>query len=227
MDRRNFFSNGIKGIVGEALRTPLGNLLDRQLHSLSNLLAPEWLDNRILDNSGENTSRENLDPEAPLKGKKIFPRPPGALQSAAKFNKACTRCNDCIIACPHSILFNLSPISGPVFDPEIFPCHLCEDWPCIEACETGALQPLGSDTYPKFGEAVLIEDNCLNTPENRINRGAAKKRESYCKSCVTSCPVEAVVLNKEKLPAFEEYCTGCGLCVRACPVDPRAIKIIV
>jgi Na+-translocating ferredoxin:NAD+ oxidoreductase RNF subunit RnfB len=86
---------------------------------------------------------------------------------------------------------------------------------------------LPADIYPGFGMAVLLQDKCLNDPESRKSRNASQKREPYCRGCVKSCPIEAVSLTKEKLPEFEDFCTGCGLCVQTCPTDPKAIHIVV
>src|SRR5213075_1507266 len=71
-------------------------------------------------------------------------RPPGAASEVA-FLAACTRCGDCIDVCPvHAIL--KMPANGgglaagtPYIDPTTRACIACEDMPCANACETGAL----------------------------------------------------------------------------------------
>lgn len=227
MDRKNFFKNGLKDMAEDLLKTPLGKLVDQQLQSLSNLLAPEWLNDRLLSDHDPGSSENKILPLPAQLENHMHSRPPGAIVEVEKFNQACTRCNDCILACPHGALFNLGPYSGPVMDPNRYPCYLCEDWPCIKACETGALTDLPKNTYPAFGMAVLLQDNCLNAPESRNKRNASSRREPYCRSCLKSCPIEAVSLTKEKLPEFEDFCTGCGLCAQACPAEPVAIHIVV
>lgn len=71
-------------------------------------------------------------------------RPPFA-SSELDFLLACTRCNACIEACPHQIIFPL-PISRgaevaatPALDLANRGCHLCQDWPCVNACSDNAL----------------------------------------------------------------------------------------
>ena len=40
---------------------------------------------------------------------------------------------------------------------------------------------------------------------------------TLCLSCVTGCPIEAIVSNGKWLEVDSEICTGCGQCVDACP----------
>jgi ferredoxin-type protein NapG len=129
-----------------------------------------------------------------------LPRPPGAVSD---FQKKCTQCGDCIIACPYGALFHTS--TGPVLDPNLEACRLCEDYPCIESCDDGALLPLKKNTLPGFGVAVIDENACLNGP--------GKKQ---CKLCVDSCPVDGLTNLKGKMPDVE-FCVGCGICISECP----------
>ncbi|NLE45858.1 MAG: 4Fe-4S binding protein [Chloroflexi bacterium] len=46
-----------------------------------------------------------------------------------------------------------------------------------------------------------------------------------CGVCVKVCPVEAIALVNGKAHIAEEVCTGCGACVNVCPVD--AIQPVV
>ena len=72
-------------------------------------------------------------------------RPPYAL-AELDFLLACTRCGNCIEACPHGVIFPLSARLGgqvaatPALDLLHKGCHLCEDWPCVVACDAGALK---------------------------------------------------------------------------------------
>ena len=71
-------------------------------------------------------------------------RPPYAI-TELDFLLACTRCNDCVTACPHDVIFPLSARVGvkamgtPALDLLNKGCHLCSDWPCVQACGEGAL----------------------------------------------------------------------------------------
>ena len=71
-------------------------------------------------------------------------RPPYAIEEM-KFLLACTRCDKCITACPYNVIFRLSTKQGmqtagtPAMDLLNKGCHLCDDWPCVTACDSGAL----------------------------------------------------------------------------------------
>ncbi len=144
--------------------------------------------------------------------------PPGASED---FFSLCTGCNECIFSCPYTVLF---PVTSeklgktfPFFDPNAKGCHLCEDWPCINACPEGALVSYTvSETKPKFGKAKGIGKHCIN----------GKTGTKTCDACQQACPIEKTVNFRANLPIFaQSTCTGCGLCVEVCPTYPKAIQI--
>ena len=151
-------------------------------------------------------------------------RPPYALDEL-EFLLACTRCNKCIEACPHHVIFPLPARLGaqvactPAMDILNKGCHLCDDWPCVSTCEPGALsQPeVSGDNVvplPRIALAEINKNTCLpyNGPE--------------CGACASSCPVPGTLLWRGERPYINtDTCTGCGLCREACIVQPRAIDI--
>jgi len=150
-------------------------------------------------------------------------RPPFAL-SEPEFLETCTRCDKCIEACPHDVLFALPSARGPratgtpAMDLLNRGCHMCADWPCVNACEPAALkQPEGPSLAPVKLAWVRIDTNtCLpySGPE--------------CGACAESCPVPGALGWEGARPFIdEETCMGCALCREACIVDPKAIKIDV
>lgn len=148
-------------------------------------------------------------------------RPPGAI-SELEFLLACTRCDACIEACPYSVIFPLSARLGvdvvrtPALDLLKKGCHLCVDWPCINACETNALilDESVPATVQKFANADINEALCLpfSGPE--------------CGACVSVCPVEGALYLKDEKPVINQaICIGCALCRDACVVEDKAINI--
>ncbi len=152
-------------------------------------------------------------------------RPPFAA-SEPEFLARCTRCDNCIAACPHGVLFALPADLGhraaatPAMDLRKRGCHLCADWPCVAACEPDALRlPDPGEGPPpspeKFAELRIDTDTCLPYlgPE--------------CGACADSCPVPGALTWQGGLkPVIDaEVCTGCALCRQACILDPKAIEI--
>jgi len=157
-------------------------------------------------------------------------RPPYAIDEL-DFLLACTRCGECISACPHQVIFALparlgAQVTGtPALDLLNHGCHLCADWPCVAACEPGALrlpetaqgQEPGVDTPPpppRLATARIDTTRCLpyQGPE--------------CGACDGSCPVDGALSWEQFKPKIDSaLCTGCGLCREACIVEPKAVQI--
>lgn len=207
MDRKSFFKDGVKVLIKEFYKSPVGNYLDRKLQGLMNALEPFAL----YSSEEKKTEKEN---------KKLpFLRPPGS-QDPEVFLNLCNSCGDCIIACPYNTIFRVSEIEGPVIDVNFRPCYLCEDFPCIQACETKALLPLEPNTLPYFGKAKVKEEKCLNFPLKN-----SKKRKLNCSECFDNCPVENSISLKNKIPEVTENCVGCGICKKKCPENALEIEI--
>jgi ferredoxin-type protein NapG len=161
-------------------------------------------------------------------------RPPYALDEA-DFLLACSRCDRCVEACPHQVIFKLSDRLGalvastPALDLLKKGCHQCEDWPCVNACEDMALvlpkpdpEPRQNETeqdeteleLPKMARAEIISETCL------------PYSGAECSACADSCPVPGALTWDMTLPIINLLlCTGCGLCREACVVDPKAVNI--
>jgi len=153
-------------------------------------------------------------------------RPPHSIPEL-DFLLACTRCNACIEACPHDVIFPLAArlgadvVNTPALDLLKTGCHLCEDWPCVTVCEPKALvlvvdepSDSGYEALKKFANAEIVESLCLpfSGPE--------------CGACISACPIEgALSLEQEKPVISQEICVGCALCRDACIVEEKAITI--
>ncbi len=153
-------------------------------------------------------------------------RPPYA-KAELEFLLACTRCNACIEACPHNIIFPLSAKNGadvmttPALDLLNSGCHLCHDWPCVTACDSSALalpdKQKDDETLPlpNLARATINTELCLpyKGPE--------------CGACADSCVVEgALVWLRERPTINADLCVGCARCREHCITEPKAITLL-
>ncbi len=143
-------------------------------------------------------------------------RPPGAIDEAS-FLDGCTRCDKCVQACPHDAIIHapdrLREAAGtPIIDPDHQPCMMCEDFPCITACEPNVLTSL----IPKMmGTAKVTEHLCL------AHHGTT------CTVCSERCRVEGAIEVTDGKPTVNETaCTGCGVCRYVCPAPENAILLM-
>lgn len=161
--------------------------------------------------------------EKPEKRRTDWLRPPGALEEA-RFLESCTGCGECIDACPHESIRVLedNDVPGgfsrretPVIYPDEQPCYLCEDFPCIAACEPEALRPVGTLKAVNMGTAVVSQRICT------AGQG--------CNACVAQCPTRAIAMDFGILSIRVEgdLCVGCGICEHICKTvnDHIAIKV--
>jgi len=151
-------------------------------------------------------------------------RPPYALDEL-EFLLACTRCGACVDACEYKVVFPLPARLGarvagtPALDLLNKGCHQCADWPCVTACEAGALGIPETDgaeglPAPHMAVASIDVDTCLpwNGPE--------------CGACASSCTVSGAMVWEGERPRIEpSLCTGCARCREACIVEPKAIRV--
>ena len=140
-------------------------------------------------------------------------RPPGAAGEAI-FLERCTKCSDCMKACPHESIV-IHQDGTPVIFPDQMPCYLCDDTPCIAACATEALLPVGSVQDARMGMAVVNHRLCT------AGQG--------CHACVSKCPTDALAMDfdAQRLVVSGERCVGCGMCEHICRTvnDHIAIRV--
>ncbi len=143
-------------------------------------------------------------------------RPPGAIDEES-FLARCTRCEECIEACPHDAIVHapiqLREAAGtPVIDADHRPCLMCSDFPCIAACQPGVLSRLIPQA---MGTAKVTEHLCL------AHHGTT------CTVCSERCPVpDAISVEAGKPTVSESACTGCGVCRYVCPAPENAILLM-
>ena len=207
MDRRRFF----RAALAESLK-PLDAAirpLERMAHEVGKLdaIQPSQPRQASLSTYG---SAPTLD--------RPWIRPPGAL-AEVEFRVRCTKCDDCVRACPvAAIKIDHSDIEGggyPYIDMNVQPCELCDGTPCMTACPSGALQWTPLEQID-IGTAYCNDQLCL-----RYNG-------EECTMCVDHCPVgtRALEVKDGWVVVHEDGCTGCGVCQNNCPTDPKSIIVI-
>ncbi|TWU48660.1 quinol dehydrogenase periplasmic component [Rubripirellula tenax] len=143
-------------------------------------------------------------------------RPPGAV-SETQFMAGCTRCGDCMVACPYDAIVKaparLGSVAGtPVIEADSSACMMCVDFPCIASCEPGVLV---ASSPPIMGTARVTEHLCL------------AHHHTTCTVCSERCPVgDAIAVTDGKPTINESTCTGCGVCRYVCPAPENAILLM-
>lgn len=165
----------------------------------------------------------NIDPVPPTDlGIKSAPRtipvfrPPGAVDEL-QFLAGCTKCGDCITACPYQAIRKangrLGQVAGtPIIEPDVQACLMCEDFPCITSCKPGVLT---RSVPPVMGTARVTPQLCL------------AHHHTTCTVCIERCPVEGAIHVHDGKPTIDEnICTGCGVCRYVCPAPENAILLM-
>ena len=141
-------------------------------------------------------------------------RPPGAVDEAL-FLERCTRCGDCVKACPYACIRLGDQDATPQIFPAEAPCYLCEDFPCIASCATDALLPLAGREDVRMGLAEVSQRTCT------AGQG--------CNACVSQCPMHALTMDFDafRVLVLDENCVGCGICEHTCKAVNDRISIKV
>lgn len=140
------------------------------------------------------------------------PRPPWSLRPDSAFTEHCTRCGDCVRACPRGVL-SAGDGGFPQISFAAAGCSLCGD--CATACPTHAIDRAASPIA--FVWRVQIDAGCLN------------RCGVECRVCGDACEARALRFVPTRggiaqLRFDTAACTGCGNCVAVCPVRAIALR---
>ena len=137
-------------------------------------------------------------------------RPPWSLAEDV-FVEDCTRCGDCIRACPQQIL-DKGRGGFPQVDFSRGECLFCGE--CVQVCTPGALAGWSpqADSDTAWSVRARIADRCL------------ARQGVECRSCGDACETAAIrfrlVAGGVSQPLLDvTACTGCGACYSVCPVQ--------
>jgi len=162
-------------------------------------------------------------------------RPPGAVPEE-KFLAMCIKCGQCLQVCPYDSI-KLEDIDGKagVGTAYIAPlergCYLCDAFPCILACPTGALDH-ESDVIDKvhMGVAIVVNDSACIALENKKvtqemigriydhTKVISPKERKARKVTIYESDSEKVKLQKKLLQRLSaEVGKPCSICADLCP----------
>ncbi len=139
--------------------------------------------------------------------------PPWSLPDET-FIAACTRCNECINVCPERILYK-GDSGFPEVDFKRRACSFCRE--CVVSCQADAFHVANKDIYNAWNLVAFVSSDCLSM------------QGITCRACAEHCATRAIrfqlQLGGKALPDVSQAaCTGCGACVRPCPVNALTIK---
>ena len=131
------------------------------------------------------------------------------LRNLALLHEQCTRCGDCINACPEHIVIK-GDGGFPCLDFGQGQCSFCAR--CVASC---TIIDLFDRDKKAFAHIVLISDDCL------------PKQGIACQSCADVCEINAITfhwnVHRMREPQIDrDRCTACGACYRVCA--PHAIR---
>ena len=153
--------------------------------------------------------REANPPPPPVVRTRI--RPPGAIAETA-FRQRCTSNGACGRACPFQSLAPDDAGRPWLWDPAGHPCYMCDGFPCISACRSGALT-FRDRTLRAMGLAEIHPDLCL------------AHHDQECTACSDACRDAGAIVRLDDRPVVDpQHCTGCSICVARCPV-PGALAV--
>jgi ferredoxin-type protein NapG/ferredoxin-type protein NapH len=181
---------------------------DTDRRGLFQSLVGDWLE-RLVDETERRVTQQR------------YLRPPGALPELG-FLAACTRCGECVRACPVQAILTAPMSAGlaagtPYLELDRQPCVACTAMPCAQACPTEALT-VPPDVWAgyRLAELEFHPERCITF------RGTA------CQACADACPVGAAALSMDEggHPVLRrEGCVGCGVCVQACVTRPSSYTL--
>jgi ferredoxin-type protein NapG len=174
-----------------------------------------------------------------LKANELRLRPPGAVEED-DFLKLCIKCGQCLQVCPYDSIL-LEDVDGGAsvgmayINPHERGCYLCEAFPCILACPTGALDHEHDNIkYVHMGVAVVKNiDGCLALTNKKIPDSAidkiyehtkvlSKEERENKKVVISNSDSEKQVLQKKVLQKLEKFRgKECTICADMCPYFPN------
>jgi len=170
-----------------------------------------------------------------LKANELRLRPPGAVEED-QFLKLCIKCGQCLQVCPYDAI-ELEDVDGGAsvgmayINPEKRGCYLCEAFPCMLACPSGALNHEHDNIkYVEMGIAVVSNmDACLALHNKKVPDSAVDKIYDHTKVLssneyknhrvdIRGDEKEKIKLQKQLLEKLDKFRgKACTICADMCP----------
>ena len=187
MDRRRFFRHGLAELfkpLGRAVR-PLEEMA-KQFSQLERQGQPApAITPRRPENTAPYTPPASTGPDD-VDDPEYFLRPPGA-RDEQDFLNVCSRCGNCVHACPVQAIqldYSFHRAGGaPFIDPNASACTMCDELACMTQCPSSALMLVPREDID-LGTAVWNESICL------------RHSGEQCTMCVDHCPVVATSIGR-------------------------------
>ncbi len=179
-----------------------------------------------------------------FKSEKQRLRPPGAVEED-RYLTMCIKCGQCLQVCPYdSILLEdydgKAGVGTAYISPLARGCYLCEAFPCVLACPTGALDH-EANVIEKvhMGMAIIVNESaCIALKNEKVTKEMIGRIYDHTKVIspeerknrkveIAANDPEKVVLQKELLKKLDKN-EGkiCTICADMCPFIPDPSKAI-
>jgi ferredoxin-type protein NapF len=148
-----------------------------------------------------------------LRGRAYTVRPPWSIDEQL-FVECCSRCDECIKACPTKII-ERGRGGFPVLDFKKGECEFCGD--CLSICKTGAITR-DTESTPAWDHKINISEKCITY------------HGVVCRSCGEFCEERVITFRPaiggiSKPELILDQCNGCGACVAVCPVSAVTVSV--
>lgn len=184
---------------------------------------------------------------------KVHLRPPGAVEN---FESLCIKCGQCVQVCPYHSIELLGFDDGvnlgtAYINASKRGCYLCDLFPCVLACPSGALSHntseikdvcMGVAVVKNLGQCLAFKAQSVETShiQHLLARKSYNEREQEvkdilsanlgktCALCVNSCPVNGALVferqEQRQVVSVKDECVGCGVCEEVC--FARVIEVV-